>query len=404
MKNPSFVTILRCFAKKPACIEPLCGTNFFAVLLVLFRTFTFLRLNVINMNMSRVCPVIYVCFLLLLSVTSAAFAEAVNPATVFDRTSFAEAHKIEKLLSQPEDSIDFARTKLSIDKMTDPSIDIEANLKKIDAIVKTIQTMLVANATSMQKMLAVKKYLYEAGAWNNFKPYQYDFKDPKGTLVKNKLLPNYLATKQGNCVSMPLLFIVLGQRLGIDVTASTAPNHVLVKFTDSDTGTSYNLETTSGAGFSRDVWYQQTMHVTDEALKNKIYLQKLSRTETVAIMATVLAEDYSNKQEYEKAMMISDVVLNYNKNDVDSVLRKGSLFYKLLAKNYFKKYPTLNLIPVAERPYFEFLSTNNHYWFEKAEALGWREPTQEDEQNYLKTVKQDADKLRNKMGEQNATK
>ena len=196
---------------------------------------------------------------------------------------------------------------------------------------------------------------------------------------------------------MPLLFIVLGQRLGIDVTASTAPNHLLVKFTESETGKIYNLETTSGANFSRDVWYQQTMHVTDDALKNRIYLQKLSKRETLAIMATVLAESYFEKQEYEKAMMISDVVLKYNKNDVDSMLRKGAIFYKLLAKNYIKKYPTPNLIPVQERLYFEFLSMNNHYWFEKAEALGWREPTQADEQNYLKTVQKDAEIIQNQQ-------
>jgi regulator of sirC expression with transglutaminase-like and TPR domain len=341
--------------------------------------------------MYSVKPLIILCFTVLFSVTSAAFAEAVNPATVFDRTNFAEAQKLEKLLTQPEASIDYARTKLTIDKMIDPKIDIDANLRKIDAIVKTINAMLVADPTSMQKMLALKKYLYEAGAWNNFKPYQYDFTDPKGTLIKNKLLPNYLATKQGNCISMPLLFIILGQRLGIDVTASTAPTHLLVKYTDSESGQIYNLETTSGANFARDVWLQQVRKITDEALKNKIYLQKLSKRETVAIMATTLAEDYFDKQEFEKSMMISDVVLKYNKNDVDSMVRKGAVFYKLLAKNYPSKYPSPNLIPTTERPYYVFLDTNNRYWFEKAESLGWREPTKEDEQNYLKTVKQAAD-------------
>lgn len=104
------------------------------------------------------------------------------------------------------------------------------------------------------------------------------------------------------------------------------------------------------------------------------------------MMATVLAESYFETQEYEKAMMISDVVLKYNKNNVDSMLRKSALFYRLLAKNYLRKYPSPNLIPAPERPYFEFLSMNNHYWFEKAESLGWREPTQEDELNYLNTV------------------
>ena len=326
----------------------------------------------------------------LMCISSVIHAEPINPATVFDSSNFREAQYIKTLLKQPESSIDFTQIKLSIDKLVDPSIDVESNLKKIDSIVMTIKSMLPANATSMDKMLTIKKYLYEAGIWNNYQPYQYDFNDPKGTLVKNKLLSTYLVTKKGNCVSMPLLFIVLGQRLGIDVTASTAPTHVLVKYTDSKTGQTYNLETTSGANFSRDVWYQQSMHITNEALANQVYLQKLSKQETVAVMAMILAESYLDNQDYEKAMMISDVVLKSYKNAVDVMLMKGALFYRLLDKNYIKKYPTPNLIPIPERPYFEFLAINNRYWFEKAEALGWREPTQEDEQEYLKMIQRNA--------------
>ncbi|MCI0556176.1 MAG: transglutaminase-like domain-containing protein [Anaerolineae bacterium] len=328
-----------------------------------------------------------------MSIGSVAHAGEVNPATVFDSSRFREAQILKAILEQPEETIDFAKAKLTIDKLVDPSIDVNANIKKIEAIVKTIQSLLPAGASSQDNMLAVRKYIYEAGAWNNHRPYQYDFDDPKGTKLNNKLLSTYLDTQKGNCVSMPLLFIVLGQRLGIDVTASTAPLHVLVKYTDSDTGQSYNLETTSGANPSRDVWYQQNMHITDQALANKIYLQKLTKRETVAVMATLLAEDYREKQEYEKAMMISDVVLKYYPNAVDSMLMKGSLFYRLLAKHYLGKYPAPYLIPVTERPYFEFLSINNRYWFEKAELLGWHEPSQQDEQKYLDAVQQDAGKL-----------
>lgn len=347
--------------------------------------------------MNRVRHIIYIYFALCsVCISSVIHAETVNPATVFDSSNFAEAKTLKAILEQPESSVDFARVKLSIDKMVDPTIDIKTNLKKIDSIVNQIKSMLTANATSTDKMLAIKKYLYEAGVWNNYVPYQYDFDDPTGTTkIKNKLLPTYLVTKKGNCVSMPLLFIILGQRLGIDVTASTAPRHVLVKYTDSGTGQTYNLETTSGANPSRDVWYQQTMHVTDEALANQVYLQKLSKQESLAVMATVLAESHYDKQEYEKAMMISDVVLKYYKKDVDVMLMKGTLFYQLLAKNYIKKYPTSNLIPVPERPYYEFLSINNRYWFEKAESLGWRQPTKENNENYLKAVQHDANLLKN---------
>ena len=326
-------------------------------------------------------------------VCTTAHADTVNPEAALRISYFPQAQQLEHILERPEHTIDFAQVKLELDKLVDPAIDIEANLQKIDDIVKSINNMLVVGATSMDKMLTIKKYLYESGAWNNYQPYQYDFSDPQGTLIKNKLLPNYLSTKKGNCVSMPMLFIVLGQKLGIDVTASTAPKHVFVKFTDSESGKTYNLETTSGANFSRNVWYQQQMQVTDQALENGIYLEKLSKAETVAVMATLLAENYHSRQEFEKAMVISDIVLKHYPNSVGSMLMKGAISYKLLAKNFIKKYPMPKLIPISERPYFEFLSMSNHYWFQKAEALGWREPTQQDEENYLQIVKQDAGKL-----------
>lgn len=325
---------------------------------------------------------------------SVAYAEPVNPATVFDSSNFHEAQVLKAILGQPEEAIDFAKANLAINKLVDPNIDVNVNLKKIEAIVTTIQALLPVGASSKDKMLAVRKYLYEAGAWNGHQVYRYDFDDPKDTKIGNKLLPTYLATKKGNCISMPLLFIALGQQLGINVTASTAPLHVLVKYTDSDTGQSYNLEATSGANPSRDVWYQQTMHITDRTLANRIYLQKLTKRETVAVMAMVLAENYLAKQQYEKAMMIADVVLKYYPNAVEAMVMKGTLFYHLLAKHYLSKYPAPYLIPMGERPYFEFLDINNRYWFDKAEALGWHEPSKEDEQNYLDTVRQDAGKLK----------
>jgi regulator of sirC expression with transglutaminase-like and TPR domain len=140
-----------------------------------------------------------------------------------------EAKRVKTILQQPESIMDLAVVKLTIDKMIEPSIDINANLKKIDSIVVQILAMAGSNSSSNAKLLALKRYLYEKGPWNNNEPYQYDFADPRGTKINNKLLPTYLATKKGNCVSMPFLFVVLGQRLGLDVSASTAPEHYFVK-------------------------------------------------------------------------------------------------------------------------------------------------------------------------------
>ena len=340
--------------------------------------------------MSKLQTAIFAFFLSFASIFSAAHAASNGSSWGLDANSFSEAKRIRAILQQPESKMDLAKIKLTIDKMIDPALDVDAGLKEIDRIVAKIRTMLGNNPSSNDKMLALKKYLYEKGAWNDYQPYHYDFDDPRGTKISNKLLQNYVASRKGNCVSMPLLFIILGERLGIDVTASTAPEHVFVKYTDTETGITYNLETTSGAYPSRDVWYRQNMPMTDKAIASGLYLQRLTKRETVVVMAETLAQHYSENHEAEKAIAISDILLEYYPKFYSAMLRKGYSYYQLLAKHFLQKYPTLGQIPVEEREYFQYLSDNNNLWYEKAESLGWREPSQEQNQKYLNEVKRNA--------------
>lgn len=296
------------------------------------------------------------------------------------------AQRLRAILRQPGPGIDLARTKLTIDQLIDPTVDIDANLKKIDAMTAEIKVMAGVGASSTARVLAIKRYLYEPGTWNDFQPYQYDLDDPLGTKVSNKLLPHYLVSKKGNCVTMPFLFLILGQRLGLDVTAATAPLHILVRFKD-EAGTSYNLETTSGADPARDAWYREQMPMTDQAIANGVYLRALSRRETVALMGTTLAEYYFELGEFEKAITIADLTLQYYPKDVDAMIMKGSAYYRLIGK-YYGEYRSPGEIPPNRRGYFEYLSKNNLQWFAKAEALGWREPRKGDDEKYLRSIKE----------------
>lgn len=322
-------------------------------------------------------------------------ALAVPPGEYFDpqKHSFKEAKAIRSLLTQPPDALDLVRTKLAIDKMIDPAVDVESNVRKIDSMVAQIGLLPEFGTSGTAKLLALSKYVYEPGPWNNNRRFEYDLQDPLGTKIGNKLLPNYLSSKKGNCVTMPLLLVLLGHRLGIDVTASTAPKHVLVKWKN-EVGTWINLEATSGAIPTRDVWIRQQMPMTDEAIANGVYLQPLTKTETAALIVTTLAEHYFQQQEYQKAIAIADLVLEFYPKDVGTMVLKASAFGRLRRQEFMAKYPSPAQIPMAERGYFEYLSVNNQRWFEQAEALGWREETSDDKQKYLQQVDQTRRRLK----------
>ncbi len=327
----------------------------------------------------------FTVFLLLATLgLSAVRAEMVPGA---DMESVKEAKRIDALLRQPEKEMDLARVKLTIDKMIDPSIDIDAGVSQIDEMATQVRAMLPPSASSAERLQALQRYIYGKGSWNGFQSFGYDFDDPVGNNIHNKLLPNYIKSRKGNCVTMPVLFVILGQRLGLDVTLSTAPLHLFVKYTDPESGVIYNLETTSGAKPARDVWIRQQSPMTDAAIANGLYLQKLSKRESAAVIASTLSEHFVQQRAHEKIIALSDVILAHYPRDVDSMLRKGSAYGRLAQMHFVRKYPQPNLIPPAERGYFAYLEHQNRFWFEKAETLGWREPSQDKEAKYIQTVR-----------------
>lgn len=306
------------------------------------------------------------------------------------------AQRLRDILKQPKQSIDLAKAKLTIDQQIDPTIDVEANLQKLDAMVARIRTMPGFNVTSTAKLQALKRHLYEPGAWNDYQPYHYDLDDPLGSKIRNKLLSHYLASKKGNCVTMPLLFIILGQRLGLDVTAATAPLHVLVKFKD-ETGTTYNLEATSGANPTRNVWYRQQLPMTDEAIANGVYLRPLTKKETVALMAETLTELYVDQNEFEKVITLSDLILEYYPKNVTVMIRKSNAYYDLMQKYYVQKYRSPDDISDRAKGHYLYLSQNNRFWASKAQALGWQEWKREDDEKYLQAIKEAKSKTLNRI-------
>jgi regulator of sirC expression with transglutaminase-like and TPR domain len=208
---------------------------------------------------------------------------------------------VRDVMATPDDKIDFAKAKLTFDKLYDPATDIDGRLKEIDEMAQTIRTMAGSSAPPRLRLVMLRKYIYEAGPWNQNNPFQYDLSDPFGRKPANRLLSTYLATHRGNCVSMPILFAALAQRLGLNATLSTAPGHMFIKYTDDVTGKTFNLETTSGAYPARDVWIRKIMPMTDKAIANGLYMKTLSRKEALAVMAGIVLEHEFAEKKYQEA-------------------------------------------------------------------------------------------------------
>lgn len=291
---------------------------------------------------------------------------------------------LRQLLELPEASVDLARVKVDIDRMIDPSIDAAATLKRLEEMASAVKERLPATANSHQKIEALRAYLYEPGPRNEGKHFSYDLDDPYGRDVRNKLLSTYLATRKGNCVSMPLLFLLVGQKLELDLSAVTAPAHVFVKFRD-EAGKAINVEATSG-GYKLDDSYRRDIPMTDQAIKNGVYMRALSKRETVALMAGTLMEFLNRERKPEQRIAVAHLILEFYPNDVTAMLHKGHAYSQMIERDFMSRYDSPTAIPPAERPQFVRLRKANELWYSRAEALGWRQPSQEQESNYTDAV------------------
>ena len=234
-------------------------------------------------------------------------------------------------------------------------------------------------------MDALRYHMYKASPWNGNRPFTYDLDDPFGANVRNKLLTTYLATRRGNCVSMPLLFIILGQKLGVDVTAAAAPNHVFVKYRDHE-GKFFNLETTSGAGFARDEWMRQQFPMTDESIALGIYMRPLTKKETVAVMVGTLLEFYDRQGMQDQRIALARFAAQHSPKDVSFILHEHQAYFAKWKQEFTSKYPTPNDIPMDKRPLFMEYEGRMKALYEQAYALGWRPRDQASEDSYRQRV------------------
>ena len=296
--------------------------------------------------------------------------------------------KLAELFSQDESDISLISAVLLIEKHIDPHVDIDASLSTIIEITSQIKQLPDYKPTTQGKLSSIVQYIYSAGTWNNDEPYHYDLDDPLGILKpENSLLSNYLRTKKGNCVSMPLLVLAIGEKLGLDMSLSTAPQHYFVKLHDGNH--QWNFEATSG-GLKADSSYVKEFEISPLALHNKIYLQhRLTKKQTISLMLSGLARQYSQGKtnaEFNKAFELTDLMLKYYPGNVTAMIVKGNTWRNILMRDLkaFEE-KRINMTPRIKK-HFDDLLAQNLKWYGKAESFGWQEPSTESESRYLKMI------------------
>lgn len=285
------------------------------------------------------------------------------------------ASSVRAVLSVPDAELSYVTAKLAFDRIVDPSIDEAKIATKIDSMAAQVRKLTGTRASDVDKLKAVRQVLYDGGAWNSNKPFSYDHEDPLGLDVRNKLLSTYFDKRRGNCVSMPVLHIILAEKLGLNVHLSTAPLHMLVRYTNPNTGRSLNIEPTSGGHPTRDIWYREKLFISDHQIVKGLYLQTLTKRETIAHMATSVMEWLMIEGRYREAIAVSEVIMEHYPKDAYTMVKQATAASEIMQRDFLQKYGSNG----AQWPFgvgykFQHWQEVNKFAYSKAVNLGWETP------------------------------
>jgi hypothetical protein len=228
-------------------------------------------------------------------------------------------------------------------------------------------------------------------------PFSYDFEDYFGEQDWTKtFVTKLLVTKKGNCRSLPYLYKILCEELGVTAHLALAPNHVYIKHKSEKTGW-YNTELTS-ATFPIDAWLMASGYIHLSAIQNGVYMKALTDKECIALCLVDLAEGYKRKTDYKDTDFIlkcCDTALQHFPNCVNALLLKVETL-----KHIFENKNPENAVEANENPRIDakreqqLLEIQDLYL--KIHDLGYRPMPQEMYFEWLLDLKKEKNKYLNK--------
>lgn len=229
-------------------------------------------------------------------------------------------------------------------------------------------------------------------------PFIYDFDDVFGKEDwSNMFVSKLLATRTGNCHSLPYLYKILAEELGEKAYLALAPNHIYIKNYSQKTGW-YNTELTS-ASFPIDAWLMASGYIHMDAIRNEVYMDTLSQQETLALTLVDLAKGYERKfgiQDGEFMLKAANRALEVNPNFINALLLKAETQKKLFEdKMLMKSIDDPNVLMEQDEQAKElFLEMQSNYV--KIHQLGYRQMPEEMYLDWLKSLHLEKEKYQNK--------
>lgn len=136
-------------------------------------------------------------------------------------------------------------------------------------------------------------------------------------------LHSVMDRKRGYCLSLSILYLAIGERLGLALYGVVVPGHFFVRYDDG--GVRFNIEATSKGGTAPDEHYIEKFKVPQDE-RNSIYMTNLDKLQSLGCFFNNLGNVYQDVGDIEMARCALERAVEINPWLAESRLNLGNIY------------------------------------------------------------------------------
>lgn len=156
--------------------------------------------------------------------------------------------ELKKLTEKKDAEFDLLHAALLIAKIDNDELDVDAYLRSVERMAADVKKVLAADATEDARLAALNKHLFDELGFHGSRTDYYN--------KSNSYLNEVIDDREGLPITLAVLYIDLGRRVGANIVGVGLPGHFLTRF-----------EPKSGAGQIVDVFERGKKLTREEAVK-----------------------------------------------------------------------------------------------------------------------------------------
>jgi regulator of sirC expression with transglutaminase-like and TPR domain len=214
--------------------------------------------------------------------------------------------ELERVAGPQVENIDLLRAALTIARLDEEDLDVEAYVKHVERMADEVKWKIAAGATETSKLAALNEYLFKDNGFHGSRTDYYH--------RANSYLSRVIDDREGLPITLSLLYMELGARLGLQIEGVGLPAHVVVRHEPAEGQPQLIDVFESALPLSREAAERKILAMTGEPARPQHFDRVTNRTILQRILLNLIGNAQNPKTgpdrealiRYESAMLALD--------------------------------------------------------------------------------------------------